>query len=84
MKKRHLPLLLLSLLIAASCSKPKGNTIDFNENDTVMKNENSLAEEFNNAMHKAAPKPHFWNWKNVKERLKDNNPSDTTPKSEEK
>lgn len=84
MKKRHLFLLLLTLLMATSCNKPKGNTIDFNENDTIMKKENNLAEEFNNAMHKAAPKPHFWNWKSVKERLKGKKPADTSRQSEEK
>ena len=37
------------------------------ENDTVMKKEN-LAERFKNVMQKAAPQPHFWNWKSVKAR----------------
>ena len=42
-----------------------------NENNTVMKNDHGLAEKFRNAMQKAAPKPHFWRWKNVKERFQD-------------
>ena len=52
-------------------------------NEKDMKKE-ELAEEFNNAMHKAAPKPHFWNWKSVKERLKGKKPADTSRQSEEK
>jgi len=39
-----------------------------NENNTNMKKENKLAEEFKETMQKAAPKPHFWSWKNVKAR----------------
>ena len=35
--------------------------------DIAMKKED-LAEELKNAMQKAAPKPHFWSWKNVKAR----------------
>ena len=31
-----------------------------------MKKENKLAEGFKETMQKAAPKPHFWSWKNVK------------------
>ena len=30
-----------------------------------------IVENFNNFMQKAAPKPHFWTWENVKERFKD-------------
>ena len=37
-----------------------------NENNTNMKKENNLAEGFKETMQKAAPKPHFWSWKNVK------------------
>lgn len=39
-----------------------------NKNNTNMKKTNKLAEEFNETMHKAAPKPHFWSWENVKAR----------------
>lgn len=45
---------------------------DPNENDTIMEKSDKLAEKFNSAMRKAAPKPHFWNWKSVKERLSAN------------
>ena len=40
-----------------------------NQNNTAMKNEETLLEKLNNTMQKAAPKPHFWNWKNVKGRI---------------
>ena len=40
-----------------------------NENNTTMKKEETLSEKFNKTMQKAAPKPHFWSWKSVKERL---------------
>ena len=40
-----------------------------NENNTTMENGNRFAEKFKNVMQKAAPKPHFWTWKNVKERM---------------
>ena len=40
-----------------------------NENNTIMKKDNKLAEKFKNVMQKAAPKPHFWSWENVKERI---------------
>lgn len=39
-----------------------------NKNNTNMEKENRLAEEFKETMQKAAPKPHFWSWKNVKAR----------------
>ena len=42
-----------------------------NENNTNMKKDYKLAELFRNAMQKAAPKPHFWSWENVKERIQD-------------
>ena len=42
-----------------------------NENNTSMKKENKLAEGFKETMQKAAPKPHFWSWKSVKERFQD-------------
>jgi hypothetical protein len=45
-----------------------GKTTD-NEDNTDMKKGNRLAEEFKETMQKAAPKPHFWSWKSVKERL---------------
>ena len=38
------------------------------QNPTAMKHEN-LSEIFKNTMQKAAPKPHFWTWENVKERF---------------
>ena len=38
------------------------------QNPTAMKHEN-LSERFKNTMQKAAPKPHFWTWENVKERF---------------
>ena len=38
------------------------------QNPTAMKQEN-LSERFKNTMQKAAPKPHFWTWENVKERF---------------
>ena len=40
-----------------------------NENNTTMENGNRFAEKFKNVMQKAAPKPHFWTWKSVKERM---------------
>ena len=39
-----------------------------NQNNTAMTKE-ELLEKFNNTMQKAAPKPHFWTWKSVKERM---------------
>ena len=40
-----------------------------NENNTTMEKDNRFAEKIKNVMQKAAPKPHFWTWKNVKERM---------------
>jgi hypothetical protein len=40
-----------------------------NENKTIMEKDNKLAEKFKNVMQKAAPKPHFWSWESVKERI---------------
>lgn len=40
-----------------------------NENNTNMEKDNRFAEKFKNVMQKAAPKPHFWTWKSVKERM---------------
>ena len=40
-----------------------------NENNTNMEKGNRFAEKFMNVMQKAAPKPHFWTWKSVKERM---------------
>ena len=40
-----------------------------NENNTNMEKGNKLAEKFKNVMQKAAPKPHFWSWESVKERM---------------
>ena len=42
-----------------------------NENNTNMKKDDKLAELFRDAIHKAAPKPHFWSWESVKERFED-------------
>ena len=45
-----------------------------NQNNITMKNDKTL-KRFNNFMHQAAPKPHFWTWENVKrtvESIKDN------------
>ena len=40
-----------------------------NENDIAMNKENKMAEKFKKAMQKATPKPHYWTWESVKERL---------------
>ena len=40
-----------------------------NENNTIMEKDNKLAEKFKNVMQKAAPKPHFWSWESVKDRI---------------
>lgn len=40
-----------------------------NENNLTMEKEETLSGKFNKTMQKAAPKPHFWSWKSVKERL---------------
>ena len=45
-----------------------GKTTD-NESNTIMEKDNKLAEKFKNVMQKAAPKPHFWSWESVKERM---------------
>ena len=42
-----------------------------NENKIKMKKEARLVEKFNEVMHYATPKPHFWTWENVKERFED-------------
>ena len=42
-----------------------------NENNTNMEKDNGLTEKFKTVMQKAAPKPHFWRWENVKERFQD-------------
>ncbi len=42
-----------------------------NENDIDMKKDNKLAEKIKNVMQMATPKPHFWNWEKVKERIVD-------------
>ncbi len=46
-----------------------------NQNDLAMKKDDIL-KGFNGFMQKAAPKPHFWTWENVKhtlEQIKENN-----------
>ena len=50
-----------------------------NQNNTAMKNEEALLEKFNNTMQKAAPKPHFWNWKNVKMRREEGGSRNLVP-----
>lgn len=45
-----------------------GKTAD-NKSNTIMEKDNKLAEKFKNVMQKAAPKPHFWRWESVKERM---------------
>jgi len=42
-----------------------------NENNIDMRKDNKLAEKIKNMMQMAAPKPHFWSWENVKERIED-------------
>ncbi len=42
-----------------------------NQNNIAMKNDETLLEKLNNTLQKAAPKPHFWTWKNVKERMEE-------------
>lgn len=42
-----------------------------NESNTIMEKDNKLAEKFKNVMQKATPKPHFWSWESVKERMQD-------------
>ena len=37
---------------------------------TAMEKDNKLAEKFRNAMRLATPQPHFWSWKNIKERMR--------------
>jgi len=39
-------------------------------NDMDKEKTKQLAEKFNDWMSKAAPQPHFWNWENVKERVR--------------
>ena len=38
-----------------------------NENNIKMKKEARLVEKFNEVMHYATPKPHFWTWENVRQ-----------------
>jgi hypothetical protein len=42
-----------------------------NETNIDMKKNNRIAEKIKNMMQKAAPKPHFWSWESVKERIED-------------
>ena len=37
--------------------------------DNMNISKNDILKGFNSLMQKAAPKPHFWTWKNVKERM---------------
>ena len=48
-----------------------------NENNAIMEKDNKLAEKFNNVMQKAAPKPHFWSWESVKERIENSKIQDS-------
>ena len=46
------------------------------DNDIMMKKEARLVEKFNEVMHHATPKPHFWTWENVRqtfEQIKESN-----------
>ena len=45
-----------------------GKTAD-NKSNTIMEKDNKLAEKFKNVMQKATPKPHFWSWESMKERM---------------
>lgn len=38
-------------------------------NNVTKENLDSIAMKFSTVMKKAAPKPHYWSWKNVKERI---------------
>ena len=38
-----------------------------NENNIKMQEEARLVEKFNEVMHYATPKPHFWTWENVRQ-----------------
>lgn len=40
-----------------------------NKNNIAMEKDIKLAEKLKKAMQKAAPKPHYWTWESVKERL---------------
>ena len=42
-----------------------------NENFIAMKEKESIETQLQNILQKAAPKPHFWTWENVKERWQD-------------
>lgn len=42
-----------------------------NENNMNMEKDNRIAEKIKKMMQKAAPKPHFWSWESVKERIED-------------
>ena len=46
-----------------------GQNID-NQNNISMNKDKTLWEKFSETMQKAVPKPHFWTWENVKERVK--------------
>jgi hypothetical protein len=37
------------------------------DNNIKMKREARLVEKFNEVMHYATPKPHFWTWENVRQ-----------------
>ena len=46
-----------------------GQNID-NQNNIIMNKDKNLWEKFSETMQKAAPKPHFWSWEKVKERVR--------------
>lgn len=46
-----------------------GQTTD-SQNNISMKKEQNLLEIFSNTMQKAAPKPRFWTWENVQDRVR--------------
>ncbi len=48
-----------------------------NKNNTNMEKDNRIAEKFKIVMQKAAPKPHFWSWESVKERIENSKIQDS-------
>ena len=48
-----------------------------NQNNIGMKKDNKLAEMFRTAMQKATPKPQFWKWESVKERIENSKIQDS-------
>ncbi|MBR5912054.1 MAG: hypothetical protein IKZ55_08715 [Bacteroidales bacterium] len=58
---------------AQQALKENGNDVFVTQNNKNQNNMNILKNDilkgFNGLMQKAAPKPHFWTWKSVKERM---------------